>query len=430
MRFTWLFLLLLALTAGLGAVLWFYPETDRSITLCIVCAIALMLLVLFYYLSKSVRTFSCGMDLLKAQDFGSRLAKVGQRETDMVVDTFNKMMDTLKVERLFQNEQLGFLSQMLDVSALGVVMMDFDNERVTSANRAALRFLDIDPTRGIIGYRLRDLSSEMARRMADVEIGKSITYRHSDTMVYRLSRREYMERGFRRWFITIESLTDEVHKAEKSAYEKVIRMIVHEVNNTMAGMRSLMETLSDVVDDGDIRELIESCQERSKSLSMFITSFADVIKIPPLLTERVDMNVMLRSWMPFLESMAPSGVKFEIDVSDKPVFVEVDRVLMEQVMVNIVKNAVESVDGAGTVRISTSGFPSAITITDNGPGISDEVSQHIFTPFFSTKANGQGLGLMLVSEILRRHKCRFSLRTNHDSGLTSFEIVFPQQIAE
>ena len=119
MRFTWLFLLLLALTAGLGAVLWFYPETDRSITLCIVGAIALMLLMLFYYLSKSVRTFSCGMDLLKAQDFGSRLAKVGQRETDMVVDTFNKMMDTLKVERLFQNEQLGFLSQMLDVSPRG-----------------------------------------------------------------------------------------------------------------------------------------------------------------------------------------------------------------------------------------------------------------------------------------------------------------------
>lgn len=125
--------------------------------------------------------------------------------------------------------------------------------------------------------------------------------------------------------------------------------------------------------------------------------------------------------------MAPDSVKITAVMSDRPVTVLADRVLLEQVVVNIVKNAIESVvPQGGEVRIATHSEWPGIEVVDNGAGISEMVSQKLFTPFFSTKANGQGLGLMLVSELLRRHGCGFSLRTDASDGLTRFVIRFPK----
>ena len=90
---------------------------------------------------------------------------------------------------------------------------------------------------------------------------------------------------------------------------------------------------------------------------------------------------------------------------------------------NIVKNAIESITDKGEITITT--VPKTLTITDNGRGISPEVAQHIFTPFYSTKPQGQGLGLLLIRDILTKHGCTFTLLTNPDDGLTRFTIMFP-----
>lgn len=101
----------------------------------------------------------------------------------------------------------------------------------------------------------------------------------------------------------------------------------------------------------------------------------------------------------------------------------IDRVLMEQVMINLVKNAVESIGSGGDIVISVSDSPAGICVTDNGAGIDKATQQKIFTPFFSSKADGRGLGLLFISEVLTRHDCTFSLRTGSD-GLTRFSIKF------
>lgn len=102
-------------------------------------------------------------------------------------------------------------------------------------------------------------------------------------MIYRCSRLSFVDRGFAHPFILIESLTSEVVKAEKKAYEKVIRMIAHEVNNTVAGITSTLESVSDALQDtedsDDLREVMQVCVERCYSMSRFITNFADVVKI-------------------------------------------------------------------------------------------------------------------------------------------------------
>ena len=95
---------------------------------------------------------------------------------------------------------------------------------------------------------------------------------------------------------------------------------------------------------------------------------------------------------------------------------------MEQVLVNVVKNAKESIGSDGSIEIATA--PGKLIVTDNGAGISPEAESHIFSPFYSTKPSGQGLGLMVTAEVLRRHGFRFSLATDRATGLTSFTIKF------
>ena len=111
----------------------------------------------------------------------------------------------------------------------------------------------------------------------------------------------------------------------------------------------------------------------------------------------------------------------EIDESLKDVML--DAALFEQVLVNIIKNAAESIETDGEIIVRTLA-PATVEVIDNGQGISKETEAKLFSPFFSTKPNGQGIGLIFIREVLMRHGCTFSLRTYVD-GLTRFRIIFP-----
>lgn len=121
------------------------------------------------------------------------------------------------------------------------------------------------------------------------------------------------------------------------------------------------------------------------------------------------------------------GIRMAVSLCDESPVVSADVALMAQVLVNIVRNSVESIaekgGGGGLITLATEAVPARITVADNGGGISPDTAQHLFTPFFSTKPNGHGIGLLLIREILIRHHCRFSLRTGND-GMTRFSIEF------
>jgi signal transduction histidine kinase len=228
----------------------------------------------------------------------------------------------------------------------------------------------------------------------------------------------------------IESLTSEVMFAEKKAYEKVIRIIAHEVNNTTAGITSSLDSMRSVLQDSegteDLRDVMGVCIERCLAMSKFITNFADVVKIPDPALVPANLNDKVRACRPFLENLCNGkDIDLQYELTDSPLIVDIDFVLFEQVLINIVKNAAESIDKKGIIRITTSLSPAAIEIADDGMSISKDVEEKLFTPFFSTKPNGQGIGLIFIREVLLRHHCTFSLRTYSD-GMTRFKILFPQ----
>lgn len=401
---------------------WKFYLTEGIISFC------LIYLVYFYNkVIKPLNSIAGGMDLLRAQDFSSRLAPVGQQEADRIVQVFNRMMDQLKEERLRLREQNHFLDLLINVSPMGVVILTFD-ERISMANKAALAFLGETSEKDIQNKTMTQLSSDLAEELSRLPKDATETIRLSDSHIYRCSRLSFVDHGFAHPFFLIESLTSEVMKAEKKAYEKVIRMIAHEVNNTVAGTTSALETIDDALqtmeDTDDLREVMKVCIERSFNMSRFITNFANVVKIPEPQTEKVGLNARVEACKIFMENVCQNrNIKLHMELCEESPIVEMDTSLFEQVLINIIKNSAESIDEGGEIVIRTTASPLMLEVCDNGKGISKEIESKLFTPFFSTKPNGQGIGLIFIREVLMKHGFSFSLRTYPDS-ITRFRIRF------
>ncbi|MDE5794780.1 MAG: PAS domain-containing protein [Muribaculaceae bacterium] len=425
MRISWIFTLIVLLIVG--AVVALMLLEAGSVTYTVVWGVALLgvlLLILFYRnVMKPLRTIANGIDLLRAQDFTSRLSHVGQREADRIVDMFNGMMTSLKQERLKLREQNHFLDLLIDVSPMGIIMLDSKGD-ISECNKAAAKYVGLDSTRDMLLTTVKELDTPLGKVLNSLQDREVKVVRLNDSMVYRCSRLSFMESGISHPFYLIEKLTDEVMKAERKSYEKVIRMMAHEVNNSLAGIISVMETAEEEVSDPDLSEAISACENRCRDMGAFITKFASAVKIPEPIKRNVDLSELLRSRSSIFESIcSETGSKLTMTIPDEETPVFIDPVLIEQVITNIVKNAAESAGQGGMVDVSIENPGSRLVVTDNGPGISTEASEMLFTPFFTTKESGHGLGLLLVSEVLNSHGCRFSLETYPDS-LTRFTIKF------
>ena len=431
MKLKSLFFILAFLLAVVWAVLLFIATKENGWRFYLIeglITLSLVYLVYFYRkVIKPLNSIAGGMDLLRAQDFSSRLAPVGQREADRIVQVFNRMMDQLKEERLRLREQNHFLDLLISVSPMGVMILTLD-EKISMTNKAALEFMDEGPEENLIGKGMDELNGTLAEELKRLPKGATETIRLSNSRIYRCSRLSFIDRGFAHPFYLIESLTSDVMKAEKKAYEKVIRMIAHEVNNSVAGIASTLDTVNDALqtidDTEDLQEVMKVCIERSFSMSRFITNFADVVKIPEPQLEEVSLNDRVFACKRFMENVCQSrDIDLQMNLCEENPTVSIDTSLFEQVLINIIKNAAESIGEKGCITIRTSASPLMLEIGDTGQGISKETETMLFTPFFSTKPNGQGIGLIFIREVLMKHNCNFSLRTYPD-GITRFRICF------
>ncbi len=367
--------------------------------------------------SVTLRTMDNGMALLREHDFSSRLRRTGVSDADKAVDLFNSMMDTMKAERLKLLEQGSFLNQLTEVSPMGIAICDFEGG-IIEANPA---------------FRAMS-SAALERSLATLAPGQTATFRLGHAQIYRCSRLWFMDRGFRRPFLLVERLTDEIAKAEKAIFRTIIRTIGHEVNNTMGGVASVLETMADIhADEPLASETLAGCSRAVMNLTKFVKGYADVVKLPDPVPEPADLGAGLRDLLPALRSVAGPRVRVELDIHPSDTLAMVDMALLDRVVTNIVKNSAESIatrpaapgdTPVGSITI-TLDRGTDLAITDDGPGITPEAARRLFTPFFSTKHPDRGLGLMLIADILRAHRAPFTLTTDPAASLTTFHITFP-----
>lgn len=421
MRLKYLFAILAVFQLLPWSFIFFFKGTDVGrVEFYIVEALALagcVFLWTFYRkVLRPIDTFSSGLDMLRSQDWNSSLRKVGQPEVDKIAGVFNEMFLKLKKQRILYEERTHFLNLLIEKAPIGVVVLDFDGREVMR-----------NPTAVELGLSVGELK--------DLGIGKSRDYRTSSGAVIRCSCQSFIDRGVEHRFFLAEDISRSVTAAERLAYEKVIRVMAHEVNNTMTGFSSALSTALPEIEDTELQEVLRACWKRSEELSAFTARFAEVVKLPPPELRPLSLPEFIASERRFLESMAiPKGVVMEfVETDDRSVEVMADAGLLTQVMVNIVKNSVESIslrkhevgavgDYAGKITVIVSG--STLTFVDNGVGISSEKASRIFTPFYTDKPHGQGIGLTMIRDVLTSHNARFSLSTSPEDSLTRFVISF------
>ena len=374
--------------------------------------------------------------LLAEGELTTRFRPVGQPEVDRLVELYNRMADALREERTRNREQQSLLARILDASPSGVVILDFEG-RISYSNPAAARLVGAAaPGSGdaLLGLRPGELQSPLAGPLAAVMPGEVAVVALSGARRVRLQRGSFLDRGFTRGFVLLEELTEELRQSEKAAYEKLVRMMSHEVGNTVGAGRSLLESCLvyasalPASDRGTFAEALGVVISRLGQLQEFTSGFAEVVRLPRPRLADCDLGVVVQVVATLLRpSAAAASIDLRVEREEPaPPPVLADRTLIEQALFNVGKNAVEAAGGGGCVvlRLGGRGGRATIEVEDTGPGIPPEVAAQLFTPFFSTKEKGQGLGLTLVQEVLRQHGCEFAL-DGPPGGPTRFRIVFP-----
>lgn len=405
-----------------GLQTWMYAAAQLFLL-----ATAILLIILYRKTVKPMNTLSGGINLIREQDFSTRLRPVGQKDADRIIELFNRMSDQLHNEELRIQEQNHFLDLLIEASPMGVVIMDIDS-RISSANPAMNRFLGIQDIGLYRGMRLEDCPLPLLKLLTVLQPDEGRILQTDPLHIYRCTLSSFMDRGFPHPFYMVEPLTEELYEAEKRGYKKVIRVISHEVNNTMAGITSALYAIQQTSTDsgdGDTAAMLSILLSRIDRMSRFITDYASMARIPDPVCRPTDTSAFLHRVLPFLESLkGQKRIAFITEIDDNAGEVSIDQVLMEQVLTNIVKNAVEAFpEGARDARITFTARQGYWCVADNGDPIPEETARNLFTPFFSTKPEGKGIGLIIIHEVLTRSGIRFSLGTG-DDGITRFEMYF------
>lgn len=410
---------------------WFIFEANRIFFIISEVFIIISILIswnLYRQLIQPLKSLMQGVDAIRDRDFNVKFILTGKLEVDQLIDVYNQMMDQLRTERTLQEQQHFFLEKLVLTSPTGIIILDYD-EHIQQINPKAMQILSIDE-KSFINHSVYELPAEFLKHIEGLKTGETKTIKLGGVTTYKLQRANFIDRGFSRDFIMIEELTAEILAAEKNVYGKVIRMMAHEVNNTIGPVNSIIQSTlkTDPLWQGHhsdtLKDALQVALDRNQNLNLFMRNFADLVKLPEANKKRIDLNQLIVSVVRLMEiGASEKEVKLELETGAQPFYISADEQQMEQALINIVKNGIEAVARKGTVKFIINPKSKQLVITDSGKGITAEQSEQLFTPFYSTKKDGQGIGLTLVREILMNHGFEFSLKTVA-AGQTEFTIIF------
>jgi len=388
---------------------------------------ALLAWQLYRQLIQPLKTLMSGVEAIKDRDFTTKFVSTGKHEMDELISVYNQMIDVLRTERTKQEQQHFFLEKLIQTSPTGIIILDYDN-KVHQLNPKAIQLLAVNE-KAIIDKQVAEIEHPVMKQISELQSGESKTISLNGLTTYKLQKSHFIDRGFPRVFIMMEELTVEILEAEKKAYGKVIRMMAHEVNNTIGPVNSIIESTlknSQLLNEHNnpLKNALHIAVERNHNLNVFMRNFADIVRLPLPKKKKTDLHKIISNITALMALKAgEKEIAFQYNLSGEPIIITADEQQMEQALINIIKNAIESIGQKGTVTFTTTNIPCQLIISDTGKGIDASVSEQLFTPFFSTKKDGQGIGLTLIREILTNHHSKFSLNTVKN-GETHFTIIF------
>lgn len=377
-------------------------------------------------------------ELLEEANYSVRMKPHRNRELNSLISLFNHLLEVMHEERLRLGEQRGFLDRLLEATPSAVIVFDYDGN-ISLMNPVAKRLASVVNGEGQNLSSLMQTSSspDFIMAMQNLNCGESAVFADSTGRRFRLQRGQFIDRGFAREFLLIDEITDELVNSEKATYEKLVRVLAHEVNNTVAATGSVLESLLfyrdqlRTEDSQDFCTAIIAVQKRNVNLGEFIERFTRVVKMPEPDLRPVDVAALMDDIVYlYKQTCAEQGITIGWAQKEVLPLQMLDRHLFEQAMMNVVKNAMEavrdrrSVEGPAFVQLSLTQDEHQqwqLAVIDSGNGLTQIAQENLFTPFFTTKKGGQGVGLLFVREVLHRHGLAHRLVTNAD-GNTQFTV--------
>ena len=336
-----------------------------------------------------------------------------------LVDAHNALGTALREQRLALVQRELLLDTMVQNTPVSMVLVDAAH-RVVLGNLAARRMLG--EGRRLEGRAFEDVlaSTDPAVREAFERGGDGMftVGDADDEDIYHLARRSFRLIGRIHELVLLRQLTAELRRQEVQTWKKVIRVISHELNNSLAPIASLAHSGAELVRRGRherLGEVFSTIEDRARHLEGFIRGYARFAKLPQPQLQPI-------AWPEFLGRLQRQ-IGFVLEGADEGLHARMDVAQMEQALLNLLKNAHEAGADANPpsdeVRVRLLRLPgwTRLEVLDRGPGMNEAVLQNALLPFYSTKRNGTGLGLALAREIVEAHGGRLSLQNRGDGGL-------------
>ena len=344
----------------------------------------------------------------------------------LVNQSLNRIKEVMDNAKMQIREREKYFQLIMECANVGIVVV-MENGTVAQTNTKALRIVGMERLNHI--DQLRILSEELCEAMHRIEPGAQLTARFTteigdQNLVLSCSAMEFEGKQLR--VISIGNIHEELDRKEVESWEKLTRILTHEIMNSLAPVTSISHTLLSSSGDAEtMRQGLETIHATSDRLLRFVDSFRAVTRIPAPQKAPFYLSELVAESL----SLIPhEGIEVEVSIEPEDTMLYADRALMSQVIVNLLKNATEALLAQDckrkiTIRSTIDAEERIqIEITNNGSAIPAEVADNIFTPFFTTKTDGSGIGLAVSRQIVRLHGGSLRLKHN-DEGRVTFAIV-------
>ena len=352
--------------------------------------------------------------------------KPGRTGYSVINHSLNRIKEVLDETKLKVAEKEKYFETIIECVNIGIIVV-LENGTVVKYNSRAMNLLGVPMLSHI--ERLRPLSALLADTILSISPmeQKSVCFATETgdvNLLLTCSEMMYDSRNLR--VISIEDINRELDTQEGLAWEKFTRILTHEIMNSLAPVTSISNTLlRNKEDAGVLQQGLETIYATSDRLMRFIDSFREVTRIPP--PERVPFHLvdLLNETVALIDRR---GVALNIVVEPEDIMIYADRIQLLQVFVNLIKNAVEAcvarggeqwIEAKANIAIDEK---ICIEISNSGGAIPSDVAANIFTPFFTTKSDGTGIGLAVSKQIIRLHGGTIRLSQNSDERVT-FQII-------